>query len=219
MRLRVDSEMLRQIQTVKLDSNGYSLTNEGKVNTHTLLKNYASFRKQIDIVDSLPTKMINVSGLFNQENQDEDYSQLDEEDKIQNLIENTLSDGLNTTYKINDSLICSDQYCECCTICRMIDSAIRYLKTHDAYGDLIEELFVLQFATINLSIEEKKDKLNDYLNTTSCMETKIYNKYKKYTIYKIDEYLFSEKNANLHFLNGYIFDKCRNNYEDSQTNR
>lgn len=77
MRLRVDSEMLRQIQTVKLDSNGYSLTNEGKVNTHTLLKNYASFRKQIDIVDSLPTKMINLSGLFNQENQDEDYSQLD----------------------------------------------------------------------------------------------------------------------------------------------
>ena len=51
------------LHSVKLSNAGYSATNQGKINTYNLLKEYAPLKKRINLIDTLPKQMITLAGL------------------------------------------------------------------------------------------------------------------------------------------------------------
>jgi hypothetical protein len=196
-------------QAVDLESTDFSLTNQGKVNTLNILKMYSQCHKRICIIRNLPSKVITMSGLFDGLNisKHTNSSEPVDEEKIKELIETNLS--INSTYRINDSLLDNEQYYVSYVICNMVENAIEFLTEKDIYGNLIRHVFDVRFSDTNIKCSERIYELKDRLRREKDIEPKTYYKYLRYTIYRIDEYLFSEKNTYLHFLNGYIFDKCK----------
>lgn len=188
------------LHSVKLSNAGYSATNQGKINTYNLLKEYAPLKKRINLIDTLPKQMITLAGLSDK---------IEEVEQIQDLIESVMSKNLQLTYRIKDSLMSSEEYYLAREICNIIEKAIEYLEVNDEYGaDLIRNIFTIQFTKYDVSNKARKDMLMELLkrDVTTEMENVTYNNYKKYAIYRIDEYLFSEKNRKVHYLNGYVFD-------------
>lgn len=199
----------RDIQdSVNLDIDGFSLTNEGKVNTSTILKMYSSCYMRLRLINELPTRVIRASGLVNKFylNTSELLEKEKDEERIKNVLEDNLSS--DTSYKINGSLMNNEQYYTSYVICKMLDSAIEYLEKYDNYGGLISHVFKVRYSSPEIQPSERIFELGRRLQRAKEIEPRTYYKYIKYTIYKIDEFLFSDKNEYLHFLNKLIFEKC-----------
>ena len=90
----------------------------------------------------------------------------------------------------------------------MIDLALKYLQNNDVYGSLIQSVFDVKFRQNYENNEKLLNALTSRLSHPVDIKDITYHKYLKYTVYRIDQYIFSEKNPFLHYINAYIAKMC-----------
>ena len=207
-RLKIPQEIH---QEVNLNAKGFSTDNNGKSNTINFLKMYLYCREKHFLVGSLPEKMINMSGLKNKNK----FINMNNYEIVE-LIEKELSP--QTTYKISETITSANSYQVASKIYTMIRDAVKYLYEHDINGELILHLFSLVYASPATSYEDKKAELANLLKRQAFIGDRSFYTYKKYTIYRIDEYLYSPKNKYLDFMLDYISSHTKETREYGENN-
>lgn len=214
MRYKIDKKLIEDVNITKI---GFRLNNQGRCNTYSLLSLYKKCEKEIKVVKSLPEKVLTLVNMtlenptiqkaFNT------YcikGNIHNENKIYSDFVCFVGDKLsiNSSYRLNDSFYTSDQYYFAKILVKIINNALDYLDKTDEYGYMIRQVFNVKFCKVYQDNECMLCDLKSRLYHSDDIKDVTFHKYLKYTIMRIDEYIFSEKNPYLHYLNGYVFEKC-----------